>query len=105
MQINMPEADVILGYAAIGRAFFKDVLSVDFDAATFGDDTPLSAFSFSGWKAPAEEGVTLNQLYKLWDEFILGRIQEVYGISIPSTSVTLAVLFATIEATECQRLH
>lgn len=104
--LEICEQDQIDQAAPMGREFFSRVLGIDWDQCLVTDESALSDFSFSGMPAeriPAQG--TLAQHYAVWDAWVLAKIQEEFGATIPRTGLRLLAVFELIEQHRRQALH
>lgn len=80
----------------IASTFFERVLDLNFDECLVTDESRLSDFSGCGLPDSIEAD-TLNALYDAWDEWIIGVVNEAYGLKLNTTSILLVDLFEEIE--------
>ena len=94
-RISLAETCNIDDYENIARPFLKDVLHINYDECFISDESRLSDFSSCGLPDDLDIKGTLEELYDFWDEFIIKRIESMYGIKVP-TDIYLTDLFETI---------
>lgn len=96
--------DLCSNVGPIGCAFFEQVLGHALSSVFITDESSLSDFSFSGDGGPVlaqmlkDPGTSLQAYYRAWDQWVLAKIEEDYGLKLPSTRVLLVTLFAQLEA-------
>lgn len=101
------ENDHIDDYAAEGEEFFRNILQMDYDDVLVTDLSQLSDFEFRGFpEGTFDFTKPLKALSKQWDQAILARIKDVYGVELPRTNYTLIVLFEMLRARNARKtLH
>ena len=99
MQLTV-EQDAIDQFGEIAREFFQQILEMDADDPLLTDLSSLSDFRFGG---PTPEGLldlnsSLKELNRVWDEWVLQRVQDYYGFAPQTTYETLVQFFARVES-------
>jgi hypothetical protein len=87
----------IEAYELTARAFFRDVLDMDYGECLTTDESRLSDFSSCGLPddiADATQG--LSELYSAWNAWVVPVIFRQYGLAV-SPRILLVELFEQIE--------
>ncbi len=104
------QQDTIEFYELEAREFFKTILNTDYSAVIATDISSLSDFMGRGMDEDSDEWGEFNRLINseerdsyeklldFWDEFILGKIKDKYGIELDSTNALLIDIFRRIDA-------
>ena len=88
------DQDLIDGYAAEAQDFFEKIFGMDAEQVLLTDESSMSDFSFRGVPMPClDEDYTLRQLNAIWDERILAKVEQTYGLELTRTTDTLIVVF------------
>jgi hypothetical protein len=92
----------IAAFEEIARAFFADILGMDYAEMLTTDESALNDFAFCGETCsdfPQElEDARLfsKEAYDLWNKWVCRKISDRYGINIADARIYLVVLFRQI---------
>jgi hypothetical protein len=103
--IKFLEQDQILQFESIAEKYLLDILGIQ--VVMLSDLSDLSDFTFSG-NMPEDlltEDMSLEELYTTWDEWVIGKTYDEYGITLLDTNISLIALCNRISEKQHARLH
>lgn len=84
-------------YETISTDFVRLILGLSPEECFLSDESDLDDFSLMG------TSLDIGELS--WDEFVISKVRERYGIDLVTTRINLVTLFATIKQTRNKTLH
>ena len=107
-KVVLADQDRIESYDGTAREFFRAVLDMDYDECMVTDESRLSDFSSCGLPdGLGDEAKGLEELYAVWDAWVVPVICERYGLEAADVSPTILLveLFEKIEQQRLKRLQ
>lgn len=95
--VTFAPQELIEEHDDIARELFRDLLRLDYDDCYVSDESSLADFSSCGLPDEFPEPDTLEQLYALWDEWVIKQLQDRYHVTVTKTSILMRSLFLLIE--------
>lgn len=84
-------------YEAISADFVRNILVLYPEECFLSDESDLDDFSLMGR--------TLDTGELPWDQFVIARVFERYGVKLTTTRINLVTLFCMIERSQNKTLH
>jgi hypothetical protein len=84
-------------YEAIAAEFVRKILGLNPEECFLSDESELDDFSLMG--------TTLDTGDMSWDEYIIARVRDEYGIELATTRINLVRLFTMIERSQNKTLN
>lgn len=104
--ILIADQDIIDSMLSIARPFVEKIFGMDFDACLLTDDSMLSDFFPAGiGDDPSHAEMTMEMLVKKWDQTMIDKIHDEFGVTLSKTTLRLIAIFPMIEARAKQTCH
>lgn len=100
------EQDKIEQFEKTATAFLRDMFDMDYATTLVTDISDLSDFAFRGdYTWVPNMLLSHKQLVAGWDEWVIAKVLEKYGITLTTAVVNLVWLFNEIELSENVKIH
>lgn len=86
-------------FEAFGAPFLEGILGLIWHETLLTDETTLADFTGEGLPLEIQkQAATPQELDALWNQWVIVRIEEMFGMAPESTSVRLVELFTQLES-------
>lgn len=102
----MCEQDQIAEFDSIAADFLRNVFHLEPASCCLSDDSELDDFAHMALPQELiQQTMPLNDGDVTWDDWVIARIRDCYGVELSTTRIYLVNLFNQIEQTRNQRTH